>query len=322
MTTLGFTAPGRFAAVVYINAQNLVAGVDSVMPHAVLGDTAVSTWYDEYKGYGGVQFPSRIRQEMAGHPVLNVMVSDVKVNTPLALAVPDNVRNFKENVVAEKAADTSGLGVWFLAGGSHNSVLIEMADHAVLVETPLYDGRSLAVLAKAKELLPNKPVRYVVNSHHHFDHAGGLRTAAAQGAVLITSAAGKPFFEKALANPNRQNPDALAVATAAGAAKWTVEGVIGKRVMTSSARTIEILEIKDSIHANGFLMVYMPQEKILIEADAFTPGAPNSPTPAVINGNHQNLVNNITQYGLQVARILPLHGRMVDIAELNRAVGK
>jgi glyoxylase-like metal-dependent hydrolase (beta-lactamase superfamily II) len=265
-----------------------------------------------------VKFPSRIRQQAGGSAVLDVAVSDVKLNTPLVAAVPDAVRNFKENVVAEKAVDTNGLGVWFLAGGSHNSVLIEMADHAVLVESPLYDGRTMAVLAKAKELLPAKPVRYVVNSHHHFDHAGGLRTAAAAGLTLVTSAAAKPFFEKALANPNRLNKDALA----ASSAKWSVEGVDGKRMMTSGGRTLEILEIKGSVHAQGFLMVYMPTEKILIEADAYTPSAPNAPTPARINDDHMNLVNNIQTQGLQVARILPLHGRMVEVAELNRAVGK
>jgi glyoxylase-like metal-dependent hydrolase (beta-lactamase superfamily II) len=322
LTTLGFTVPGRLSVLAYINAQDVVVGVDSVMPNAVLGDTAVTTWYENYKDFatpaGNVKFPTRIRQEVAGSPVLDVAVSDVKLNMPLDATVPDAVRNFKENVVATKAVDTNGQGVWFLAGGSHNSVLIEMADHAVLVETPLYDGRSLAVLAKAKELLPAKPVRYVVNSHHHFDHSGGLRTAAAQGAILITSEVGKPFFEKAIANPNRLNPDALA----ASSAKWSVEGVSGKRVMTSGSRTIEIMEIRDSVHANGFLMVYMPTEKILIEADAYTPGAPNAATPAKINDNHLNLASNIQMQGLQVARILPLHGRMVDIAELNRAIGK
>jgi glyoxylase-like metal-dependent hydrolase (beta-lactamase superfamily II) len=318
MTTLGFTVPGRFAAVVYINAKSMVAGVDSVMPSPVLGDTAVTTWYDDYKDFSGVPFPSRIRQEMAGHPMLDVTVSNVQVGTSLDAAVPDAVRNFKENVVASSAVDGNSLGVWFLAGGSHNSALIEMADHAVLVESPLYDGRSLAVLAKAKELLPNKPVRYVINSHHHFDHAGGLRTAASAGLTLVTSSAAKPYFEKALANPNRLHPDALA----ASSAKWSVEGVSGKRIMTSGARTVEIYEIKDSVHAQGFMMVYLPQEKILIEADAYTPGAPNAPTPAKLNDNNLNLAVNIQANSLQVARFLPLHGRMVDAAEFNRAIGQ
>jgi len=245
-------------------------------------------------------------------------VSNVQVGTPLDAAVPDAVRNFKENVVASSAVDANSLGVWFLAGGSHNSVLIEMADHAVLVESPLYDGRSLAVLAKAKELLPAKPIRYVINSHHHFDHAGGLRTAASAGLTLVTSSAAKPYFEKALANPNRLRPDALAASTA----KWSIEGVSGKRVMTSGARTLEIYEIKDSVHAQGFMMVYLPQEKILIEADAYTPGAPNAPTPAKLNDNHVNLAVNIQANSLQVARFLPLHGRMVDAAEFNRAIGQ
>ena len=318
MTTLGFTVPGRFAAVVYINARGMVAGVDSVMPSPVLGDVSVTTWYDDYQDFSGVKFPSRIRQEMAGHPVLDVTVSNVQVGTSLDTAVPDAVRNFKENVVASSAADAGGLGVWFLAGGSHNSVLIEMADHAVLVESPLYDGRALAVLAKAKELLPNKPIRYVINSHHHFDHAGGLRTAASAGLTLVTSQAAKPYFEKALANPNRLRPDALA----ASSAKWSVEGVSGKRVMTSGTRTVEIYEIKDSVHAQGFLMVYLPAEKILIEADAYTPGAPNAPTPAKLNDNNLNLAVNIQANSLQVARFLPLHGRMVDAAEFNRAIGQ
>jgi len=321
-TALSFSVAGRFSAIAYVNAQGLVSRVDAVVPSPVLGDMPVVTWYDDYKDYGGVKFPSRIRQTAAGSAVLDVMVSDVKVNTPLVAAVPDGVRHFKENVVAEKAAETQGLGVWFLAGGSHNSVLIEMTDHAVLVETPLNDGRSLAVLAKARELIPNKPLRYVINSHHHFDHAGGVRTAASQGLTLVTSSAAKPYFEQALANPNRIRSDALATANAAGQAKWSVEGVSGKRTMSDDKRTIEIYEIQGSVHAQGFMMVYLPAEKILIEADAFTPGAPNAPAPTKINDNHLNLASNIQTNSLQVERILPLHGRMVNVAEFNRAIGK
>jgi glyoxylase-like metal-dependent hydrolase (beta-lactamase superfamily II) len=71
-----------------------------------------------------------------------------------------------------------------------------------------------------------------------------------------------------------------------------------------------------SVHAQGFLMVWLPAEKILIQADAYTPGAPNTPPPPVPNTNHVNLVANIERLGLPQERILPLHSRMVPYTEL------
>lgn len=313
-TTLSFTEPGRFEATAWINADNLVERIDSRQPNPVMGDTASVMQFSGYRDHAGVKFPSRIRQTLAGTEVLNLQVSEVQVNAPAEMLAPELVRQFAERVVAEKAAE----GVWHLAGGSHNSVLIEMKDHAVLVETPLYDGRSAAVLAEARKLLPGKPLRYVVNSHHHFDHAGGLRTAVAEGATLIASSGARPWYEQAMGNANTLRPDALA----RSGRRATVEGVSGKRVLSDGARTVEIFEIQGSVHAQGFLMVYLPNEKILIEADAYTPGAPNTPAPAQPNGNHLNLVQNIEQNRLVVERILPLHGRIVPLSELMTAVGR
>ena len=136
--------------------------------------------------------------------------------------------------------------------------------------------------------------------------------------TLPLLASAKPWFDKVMANPNRINPDALGKSGKSA----TVEGVNGKRVLTDGARSLEISEITGSVHAQGFLMVYLPAEKILIEADAYTPGAPNAPAPAQPNGNNVNLVQNIDQNKLAVDRILPLHGRMVAVGELLTAVGR
>ena len=92
--------------------------------------------------------------------------------------VPEAARNVAERVTSEKVAD----GVWFVTGGSHNSVLIELRDRLILVEAPLNDARTQAVIEHVKGLVPGKPIRFVVNSHQHFDHAGGLRAAVAEGA--------------------------------------------------------------------------------------------------------------------------------------------
>ncbi len=313
-TALSFSMPGRMQATAFVNAQGLVERVESKLPNAVMGDTEAVTEYSGYQAHSGVQFPSRIRQSQGGYPVFDLNVGEVQVNQAAGISVPPLVAAAQERAVAEKAAE----GVWFIAGGSHNSVAIEMKDHVILVESPLYDARASAVLAEVKRVIPGKPIRLVVNSHHHFDHAGGLRTAIADGAALVTSANAAAFYTRVLGNSNRIAPDALAKSGAA----VKVEAVDGKRVFTDGVRSVEVSQIAGSVHANGFLMVYLPAEKLLIEADAYTPSAPNAPPLAVPNANHLNLIANIEANKLAVERILPLHGRIVPLRELYTTAGR
>ena len=314
LAAVSFTEPGRFTATALINADYLVERVESKLPHPVAGDTALVTFYSDYRSFGEVKFPERIIQTHGATPLLDFGVGNVQVNQPSGITVPDNIKTAAERVTSEKVAD----GVWFLAGGSHNSVAIEMKDYMVLVEAPLYDGRTAAVIAEVKKLGGVKPLRYAINSHHHFDHAGGLRAAAAEGATLITSAEAKTYFDKAFANPNSISPDLLAKSKK----KAKIEGVNGKRVFSDGSRTFEVHFIQGGVHADGFQMVYLPQEKLLIEADAYTPLPPGAKPPATPNGNHVNLIENIEKLKLAVDKILPLHGRVVPLAELYSTAGR
>ena len=313
-TAVSFTMPGKMVATAFINAAGMVEKIDSTMPHPVSGDTASTIRFTDYKDVGGVKFPMRIQQSMGGYPVLDLTVTEVKTNSAPMLEVPALIKEFAERVVATPAAE----GVWYLAGGSHNSVAIEMNDHMMVVESPLYDGRAVPMLAEVKKLRPGKPIRFVVNSHHHFDHSGGLRSAVAEGATLVTSEMSRPFFESAFANPNRIKPDAMQLS----GKKAVVTGVNSKRSFTDGVRVVDVHYIEGSVHANGFLLVHLPKEKLLIQADAYTPGAPNTPAPAVANPLHVNLVQNMERLNLSVDQILPLHGRMVPVAELYTAIGR
>lgn len=313
-TTLSFTVPGRVAATAWIDSRGLVSRIDSRMPHPVLGDTEVVTRFSDYRTVDGIQFPMRMQQAQGSFDVLDLAVQSVQVNAAVDIEVPAAVRNATERVASTKVAE----GVWFLGGGSHNSVAIEMSNHVVLVESPLYDGRADAVLAEVARLVPGKPVRTVINSHHHFDHAGGLRAAAASGATLVTSAMAKPWFERVFANPNSVHPDRLA----ASGRKPEIIGVDGRLAFNDGGRRIEVHEMQGSLHAQGFMLIYLPNEKLLIEADAYTPGPPNSPRPPVPNALQVNLVQNIERLGLQVERILPLHGRVVPMSDLMASIGR
>jgi glyoxylase-like metal-dependent hydrolase (beta-lactamase superfamily II) len=312
-TSIAFTEPGRFTATVFVNSAGLVDRVESRVPDPVLGDTVAITTYSDYQDFGGVKFPMRIRQSQGGYPVLDLTVREVQPNAPADIQVPDLVRAATERVTADKVAD----GVWFIGGGSHNSVAIEMKDHLILVEAPLSEGRTGPVIDEVRKLAPKKPIRYVINSHQHFDHSGGLRTAAGEGATIVTQAQNKAYFEKAFAVPNKISPDRLAKS----GRKAQFRGYDERLTLTDGTRRVELYHIADSHHTDSFTMVYLPKEKLLIEADAFTPGAPNTPPPKQPNPNHTNLIDNLQRLNLAVDRILPLHGRVVPVSDLYTAAG-
>jgi len=314
--TITFAIPGSFKATATLDAANLVERVDATMANPVVGDMVVTVNYADYRDFGGVKFPTKIRQSVGGFPVFELTVTEVKPNAAADIPVPDSVRqagNPYVQITTQKAAD----GVWYLTGGSHHSVVIEMKDHLIVVEGPLNDDRALAVIKEARALVPNKPIKYLVVSHHHFDHSGGVRAFAGEGATLITHDASRQYFERIVAAPATVSPDHLAKS----GKKAAVEGVRDRRVLTDGTRSVEIRQIAGIQHADDMLMVYLPKEKILIQADAYTPPAPNAAPMSPPSPFSISLTENIKNQGLAVDQILPLHGRIVPVAELHKAAG-
>jgi len=312
--TVSFTRPGRYTIKATLDGGGLVEKVEA---SPVVGDMPVEVVYADYRDFGGVKFPTRVRQSAGGFPALEMTIGDVKPNAPVDILVPDSIRQATmpyARVASEQAAE----GVWYLAGGTHHSVVIEMKDHVLVVEGPLNDERATAVIAEARRLVPGKPIRAVINSHHHFDHAGRLRAFAAEGIGVITNESNRPFFESALMAPATMTPDRQQGTRR----QVAVEGVRDNRVLTDGVRTVEIHHMTGNTHADGLLIVYLPKERLLIQADAFTPGPPNAPVPEIINPLSVNLADNISRLNLSVDRLLPLHGRIVPLAELYRMIGR
>jgi glyoxylase-like metal-dependent hydrolase (beta-lactamase superfamily II) len=313
-TMISFTVPGQFKVKALVNEKNLIEKVESLNTNPVLGDMLTETVYADYKDFGGVQFPTKITQKQGGFPTLDLTISEVKANAPANIQPPDNVRQASIKVQADKVAD----GVWYLTGGSHHSVLVEMSDHLVVIEGPQDDARAAAVIAEVKNLAPNKPIKYVVNTHHHFDHAGGLGAFAAEGATIITHDSNKAFLEQSLAAARTIQPDKL---TQTGK-KAMVEGMQDKRVLSDATHIVELYRIQDTAHADGLIMAYLPKEKLLVEVDVYTPAPPNTAPPAQPNPASVNLYDNIERLKLAIDQILPLHGRKVPLAELQKWIGK
>lgn len=307
---------GKSRYVGALNNGHQVVSVKTWIDNPVLGDTPVEYRYSDYKSFGAVQFPAHIVKVQGGHPVLDLQVASVSSNVSADLAVPDEVRSAKLPPVVVTVENLAP-GVFYLRGGSHHSVAIEQRDHIVVVEAPQNEERSEAVIAKLKEIIPGKPIRYVINTHQHFDHSGGLRTYAAEGVTVVTHKLNKPFYEQAWAAPHGISPDRLA--TSGKSPKFQTFGE--KYVLNDGSRKIEIHQIAGNGHNDAFALVYLPAEKVLVEADAFTPAADGA-VPAVPNPYSVNLYQNIQRLKLNVDKIAALHGPGVTrLADLQAAIG-
>jgi glyoxylase-like metal-dependent hydrolase (beta-lactamase superfamily II) len=261
-----------------------------------------------------VQFPTHIVQRNGGYIVLDLAVADVKPNATVAIDVPANIRQAPapgpEKVQAEKISD----GVWSFPGTA-KSVAIEFKDHIVVVDAPETEARSILVIDAIKRAIPNKPIRYVINTHHHFDHSGGLRTYAAEGATIITQQANIAFYQNTWRNPRTINPDRLVKSGRAP----VFEGISGSRLMRDETRELAIYHYAGNMHNPGMLMVYLPREKLLIEADSWSPPANRGDMPGAVP-NLAHFYNAVMNLQLDVDQILPIHGRMTPMAEVREAI--
>ena len=313
-----FTALGKFNVTGAIDGNNLVTRVETTLANPVLGDTPVIATYSDYKDFNGVKFPTKIAQSQGGFPVWDLTINSVTPNAPADLPVPENVQSA---TVPPVKVDTTKLadGVWFLAGGSHHSLAVEFKDFSAVIEAPLTEERSLAVIAETRKLIPNKPIKYVISTHHHFDHSGGLRTYVAEGATVVTHESNKAYFEKTFQAPAALVPDAQGKAPKPAA----FQTVSDKYALTDGQQTIEVYATQGDNHTDELLVAYLPGPRILVEADAYSPQAGNARPPSPAPPNAVNLYNNIQRLKLNVATIAPIHGRgAVPIAELRRFIGK
>ena len=317
----GFKSPSGEAYTVtgYVNNANLVTKVETKVDHAVVGDLLVEFEYSDYKNMNGVQVPGRILQRQAGMPTLDAAISAATANpanlaelltapapAPAAPgAAPQGGRGGPGGAPAPTAAPAGppvekiGDGV-FKIGGNYTSLAIDMGDHILVVESGQNDARGTAVMAAAKQAIPNKPIRFVVNSHPHFDHAGGLGAAVAEGASILTHRTNEPVLERLLSGPRTLIGDSLAKITKRRSD--VVQGVGDRDVRKGTTGKVIELHHFPNEHTNGLLAAYLPAEKLLWTADITIV----TPTPVQL-ATVKSAVTTIDKLKLDYETWLPAH---------------
>jgi flavorubredoxin len=216
-------------------------------------------------------------------------------------------------VTSEKLGD--GLYRLTTGPGSYDSVIVEFKDHIMMLEAGQSEARALAYIAETKKLIPNKPIRYVMNTHPHSDHTGGLPAMVAEGATIITQQNNVAFLEKALNTPRTLLNDRLAT----NPKKAKIEAVAEKKVYSDGTRTVEMYHVSPVPHSNGLMIAYIPKEKVLFQGDFSLP-APGEPA----NDHVKALVPILEKLNLNFDRYINVHTSATpqSKADLWKAVGK
>jgi len=307
----------------YVNEQNIVDRVETWLGENIMGDMHILAIYTGWKDFGGVMAPSKIVQTRGGWPFFEVDVTAAKANPPdVATLVPAPAPAAGGGapggapaltVTSEKLGE--GLYRLTTGPGSYDSLIVEFRDHIMMLEAGQSEARGLAYIAEARKLIPNKPIRYVMNTHPHSDHTGGLPALVAEGATIVTQRNNQAFFEKALNTPRTLLNDTLA----RNPRKARVEAVSEKKIYSDGTRTVEMYHVAPVPHSNGLMIAYIPREKILFQGDFSLPAAGQ---PA--NDHVKALVPILERLKLDFDRYINVHTSAAPQtrADLWKAVGK
>jgi glyoxylase-like metal-dependent hydrolase (beta-lactamase superfamily II) len=301
------TSDSRALTLAVDAATKLPTRVTTAASHVNLGDVLISTTFADYRTVGGLQLPTRLMTKTDNVTTVEVRVTAQAVDTDAGdLAAPPAAASAAPPTPQAPVVSVEEVspGFWLLAGGSHHSALIEFSDRLVLIDAPQNDARTLAVIAKARELRPGKPLTHVVNSHHHFDHSGGIRAAVAEGLTVITHQGNAAFIDEVVKRPHSRVPDALSKKPK----PLTLETVSDEKVITDGSRTVQLLSAP-SEHSQTMLMAYLPKERALVVIDLYEPGE-------AVHMFATKFVQDLKKRNLRVERIVPLHGKIVPYTQL------
>lgn len=279
----------------------------------ILGDRHTVQWFTRWQDAGGIQLPRQVDVTVNGRLQSHTITTAASVNGPVdetAFAIPDSIRAKAQRPPAMPPPVVAQLvelapGLWRVEGGSHHSLVAEQAQELIVVEGPQTSERSRVVLDTLRSRFPNKPVRLLVNTHHHWDHAGGVRGYLAAGIPVLTHARNASFIRGIAAAAKTVAPDALSRGTRPPEVR-TVEDSVS---VGSGNGRIVIYRIPTA-HVEGMLGAYVPAARVLFLSDVLTPGA------TLPRASAAEVVAAVRGLGVTVDRVVGGHGGIATWAEV------
>ena len=295
----------------------LLSKFEVLATDAFSGDVVNEAIFPSYRQENGRMVPTGRIDRRAGDVTTEVKYLDLTFNASLtddSFKTPDALRT-PAAPAAPQASTKYTDNIYTVNASGYNVLVVGFKDHVFVMETPNGDNTSKQAIAEIKKVFPGKPIKYVAVSHHHDDHAGGIRTYVAEGATILGLPGEKTFFEKVVKSVFTIDPDALTLNPQP--LKWeSIEK--GKRVLTDGTTTVELIDIGPGGHTDEMLIAYLPNERMVFQGDLLNRPANND--PATINDTTVHFSKWLETNKLAVDRVLGVHGPPSTLDELRQGV--
>ena len=301
----------------YIDQQTgLLSKFETLITDAFAGDSVFETRFTGQRKVGKYTVPARRVNVLNGDITNDFGLAEVAFNielTPERFKLPDGLRavTFPTPTPVTKHADK----IYTTSAGGYNVLFVDFNDYIFVMETPGNDRVSLQAIEQIKKTIPNKPIKYVAVTHHHDDHAGGIRTYMAEGATLIIAPSEEAFFKKVSGVRFSADPDTL---TRKPREPQFEPLQNGKRVLTDGTTTVEIYDIGKGPHTEEMLVAYFPDQKFIYQGDLLN--RPSNGDYPIANDTSVHFLNWIDAKKLAVEMTIPVHGTPTTIADFRKAV--
>lgn len=300
---------------------NLLSKYEQMLTDPVDGDVVQEVIYSAYRAVDKIMVPTGRQTRRGGDLVEDVKYTEVRFNTRPADAAFARPEGFEDTSASgpPPARETKLAEGVYLFESQANSLVVEF-DAYVLVVEPYAGGRGpKPTIVKAREMFPSKPIKYVVVTHYHDDHSGGLRSYVANDVTVVTTPANQKFFERMAASTFTMLADDQTRAPRKPRFEFVRDH---KRVFTDGKQTVEVIDIGPSPHAAEMLVVYLPKERLIFQGDLVNLPFSGKYMPTTVNDTTLQFFDAVNRLGLQVERVAAVHGPSTTWDALREAVEK
>ena len=305
----------------------------------VYGDVSLDVSYEDWRVVDGISFPHRVLMSYGGAPRIEVTRSEVLVNPEFDVNIfmpPEGVEYVHDEAVARRSRMLSqsllmfgfaGVGrptiesiqlspeIQLLYAAPKDGVftmVVELENSLVVVEPGQNDLKGEVIIDRLAQQYPDKPISHLIVSHHHNDHAAGIRPYIAAGAKLVVHEAAVDFYKMqtsrepsvVLQDALDRNPQVAQIVGVAASSPVRIE----------DSRLPVVVYHLEMGHVPDMVFVFVEGENLLYGGDLYISGLARDlrsgkKRPANILPFHaaQSLDDGIREYGLEVATLVGSH---------------